>query len=563
MSLVSRLLHTVRSWRLGRKTAKPSRRADVGMEHLDHRQLLAVNFTGNVATDFPATEQPGVVVLPDNANVQHPSTTYPGLAALVPVSGFDVNGIRVSYDSTTDVLSIGLSQPNSGQPNQPGPVIAGDADDNGDDGTVNPAVTTLTNGQFLDFPDFGGSEYMGAFLDLTGTNQPTVVAGYSVNDPRSPKQYQVAQANVNSISDFGTELPAFEGNVYKVNSPAHPNLEFSIAHFSQLYTQETGKTLTAGTNIGVGAFAGSASDLFNEAFFPEATVNVGQATVPVPPTPPPASPPVIINYHENKHVNTAHDTLVRAYVLGSSGFNVTQIIPSTVTLGGAHPISVIDRFVNDDEWPDATFIFRGTDINLPPGFTEATLAGSLTNGTTFSSSVQVFNRNGSFYTPTQLAGVQRREAARAALRNGFTILPGTAAGTTAASVPAGPLGANAAVEAALANAAATPAASAEASAAASASPVAAPVPVALNTNGQGATVSILGEPAGTSRLSARMERSIANLARKSEITAARDGATGTPVATARVPRALRTSLNRFARDSAAGLSTATASTGGR
>ena len=77
------------------------------------------------------------------------------------------------------------------------------------------------------------------------------MAGYSVNDPRSPKQYQVAQAVVNTNAPPTTPglrhraAGQFEGNVYKVNSPAHPNLEFSITHFSQLYLQETGKTLTA------------------------------------------------------------------------------------------------------------------------------------------------------------------------------------------------------------------------------------------------------------------------------------------------------------------------------
>ena len=34
---------------------RPARRAGVAMEQLDHRQLLSVNFTGIVATDFPAT----------------------------------------------------------------------------------------------------------------------------------------------------------------------------------------------------------------------------------------------------------------------------------------------------------------------------------------------------------------------------------------------------------------------------------------------------------------------------------------------------------------------------
>ena len=57
------------------------------------------------------------------------------------------------------------------------------------------------------------------------------------------------------------ELPQFGGNVYKVNSPVHPNLEFSIAHFSQLYFSETGQQLTANSKIGLGSFAGSVTKI--------------------------------------------------------------------------------------------------------------------------------------------------------------------------------------------------------------------------------------------------------------------------------------------------------------
>src|SRR5271166_5709033 len=104
------------------------------MEQLDHRQLLSVNFTGNVPIDFPAIQAPGAVVLPDNPLVQHPA-----IAPSVKVSGFDISGIRVSYSPYADTLSIGLDQPQSG--NDPGEVIAGDSDNNGNSGTVNPEVT--------------------------------------------------------------------------------------------------------------------------------------------------------------------------------------------------------------------------------------------------------------------------------------------------------------------------------------------------------------------------------------------------------------------------------------
>jgi hypothetical protein len=384
------------------------------MEHLDHRQLLSVNFTGNVATDFPATQTPGVVVLPDNPNVIHP-VIAPILSGLVHVSGFDISGLRATYTASDDTLSIGIEQPPSGNPGQ-GAVIAGDADDNGNDGTVNPSVTAVEPG-FQDFPDFGGSEFMEVFLDLTGSGVPDIVAGYSQTDPRSPKQYQVAQAVVNPNDP--TAPPAFNpnvtfplntGNVYKVNSPVHPNLEFSITHFSQLYLQETGKALTPSAVIGMGGAAGSAQDLgISEAFFPAQNFTLSAATLP-PTVCPPASPPVLINPHENRHINTAHPTDIRVNVFGTSGFDVTKIIPSTVTLGGAHPIFSFTKNINKDEFLDETFIFKGTDVHLPPGPTEATVTGTLTDGTTFQSSSLVFNRDASFFPASEVQQAQTRQA---------------------------------------------------------------------------------------------------------------------------------------------------------
>src|SRR4051794_33363504 len=165
MSLFARLLQAVRSWRRRRGGHKIVRYAGIAMEQLDHRQLLSVNFTGNVPIDFPATQVPGVVVLPDNPLVQHPAIA-PQIAPIVKVSGFDISGVRVTYTPTDDTLNIGLAQPPS--QNQAGAVIAGDADNNGNSGTVNPAVTgTPGFAGFQDPANFAGTESLGAFLDST------------------------------------------------------------------------------------------------------------------------------------------------------------------------------------------------------------------------------------------------------------------------------------------------------------------------------------------------------------------------------------------------------------
>ncbi|MFO0909447.1 MAG: hypothetical protein U0794_14025 [Isosphaeraceae bacterium] len=353
------------------------------------------------------------------------------------MSGFDINGLRVSYSAADDVLSIGIEQPLSQQPGQPGPVIAGDADNNGNDGTVNPAVL-VESPTFQDYPDFGGSEYMGAFLDLDGDGYADILAGYSINDARSPKQYQVAEAIVNTnappttLPDFGTPLPQYTGNIYKLNSPAHPNLEFAINDFSKLYLAETGQPLSSNTNISLGAFGGSAEDAgIGEAYFPQQTFNLGQATVPpvTPPECPPVSPPILVNYHEDNHINTAHPTNVRVSIFGSSGFDVTKIDPSTVTLGGAHPVFGFDRFINGDEWLDTTFVFKGNEIDLPAGWTQATVTGELTNGTTFESSVRVFNRDESYYSDSEMAAARQRQLNQQTRDNGWVNVDPNAAAT--------------------------------------------------------------------------------------------------------------------------------------
>ena len=97
--------------------------------------------------------------------------------------------------------------------------------------------------------------------------------------------------------------------------------------------------------------------------------------VPVTPTCPPLEPPVLINPHHGSHINTAHPTDIRVNVFGQARFDVTKIIPSTVHLGGASPIFSFTRHINKDPYLDATFVFRGTDVKLPPGIIDAHVTG--------------------------------------------------------------------------------------------------------------------------------------------------------------------------------------------
>ena len=141
----------------------------MAVEQLDHRRLLSVNFTGNVATDFPATESPGVVIF-NSSNTPRPDhVAHHPVAVLKSHQDLGLRHLgnpRV-VRRRDDTLSVGLNQPPA-DPSNPssGSVIAGDADDNGNAGNVNPAVLAL-DPLFTEFPALEGEDIqMAAFLDL-------------------------------------------------------------------------------------------------------------------------------------------------------------------------------------------------------------------------------------------------------------------------------------------------------------------------------------------------------------------------------------------------------------
>ncbi len=449
MSLLSLLRQSVRSWRRRRTGArKLSSRPTVSMECLDHRQLLAANFTGNVINDFPLATTPAVKeILPDFTNpaTSEASFSNANLQNLIQVSGFYISGVRLAYTQADDTLSIGLETP--ANPKASGQfVLASDADNNGNSGveggdptappSVDPAVQTAAGGGFSDFADLGGTEYTGVFLDLSGQGGvPQIVAGIGTGPS---KLYQVAQAvNISGVTgrpdtNFGKSLPQFTGRIFINNDPTTPNIEMTIVNFSALYQQVTGQTFSQLSNISVGAYGGSANDNATETTLPVQTINAGSFFTPTPvcppPTPSPLTPPVLVNYHENNHLNTAHTTTVRVQVFGTAQLNVDSIVESSVHIGGASPLFSFDRKVGNYPFPTRTFVFRGTDINLPPGLTPVDVTGTLTDGRAFDSTYVVFNRNDSFYSNRAIDARNARLEAR-----GLTIpLDGVTNGSTPA-----------------------------------------------------------------------------------------------------------------------------------
>ncbi len=437
------------------------------MEQLDHRQLLAVTFTGNVTNDFTAATPAAYLSDPANQVPLIPGNLQVPGDILTHVSGFQVDKIAVNYNQATDTLSVGFLQPASQLPGNPtAPVIAGDADDNGldpnnlfnpnpqipDNSTTAPGVQAAQPG-FVDSPGISGEEHFFAVLDLSGgtnTASQSLFAGIpqQTATPGYPfARYVVAPAvytsglSIDSVNPQpGGELSANEGNIYLgSNDPRHGAFEFQITHFSQLYQQITGKALTGTSVIDLGASAGSGSDGgISEEVFHFQPLTISNATTVPPPPPPPIvvpievfQPTILINPHQNRHVNTAHYDNIRVTVLSSSSFAATEINPLTVRLNGAPPVSWFPKIALHDGFVSETFVFKGTDVTLPPGFTVATITGATNTGQTFTSSEIVFNRGDSFYNAAQIASRDRRLA-----RLGIPVAQENATATAAAVAPA-------------------------------------------------------------------------------------------------------------------------------
>ncbi len=453
MNLLSLIVEAVQSFRHRRGAFRPRKRAEIRLEQLDHRQLLAVNFTGNIANDFTAATP--AVFLSDPNNHQPGFPPGSPLQELIKVSGFAVDQIAVNYDQATDTLSVGFLQPLNQKPGLGGlpgqfPVIAGDADNNGNNSTTDPAVTPFG---VVDDPGISETENFNVVIDLSGgTNTATQSIFAGIPNAATPgytnSRYVVAPAVFASgdtidsaVPQQGAELTQNEGTLFlPFNNPQNGALEFSIPHFAELYQQVTGKVLVGTSQIAIGASAGSGDDELSEEVFNFRPLAVGTATTPTP-VPPPPPPPVIvelfqptilINPHENRHVNTAHYDDVRVTVLSSASFDATLIDPTTVTFGGASPIASFHRIQLHDGIPSETFVFKGTDINLPPGLTSATISGKTLTGVLFTGSEIVFNRDDSFYNAAQIRARDARLA-----RFGVTVAQenGTTA-TTAATTPA-------------------------------------------------------------------------------------------------------------------------------
>lgn len=448
MSLISSLLQAVRAWRRRRGGAKvPKKRAGVALEQLDHRQLLAVNFTGNVLIDFPdSLVNRGVSLVGGTPPGFAKPILPPVLQPIIQTSGFQISAVRASYTPEDDTLSVGIQQPQNPKDPLAREVLAGDSDNNGNSATVDPAITAIPQfSNFTDFPNMEGPKSMGVLIDFNSDGQPDLIAGFPTSTTLGPKPYEVADA-VPGTTDFGTPRPQNTGTFFLQNNPNTPNFEMQITNFSKVYKEKTGKDLTLDSVIGFGAFGETGEGGITEAFLPPQNVMARDFSPFVPPVCPPLTPPVLINPHQHRHVNTAHPERVRAYLFGTSGFDVRNVNQNSIRLGApgstnpddARPVGRIFRDVNRDGFLDEVMVFLGNQIKgLQPGFTRAELRGQLNDGQLFASSANIFNHGPQSYTPRQLAGVRARESARQVAAE--RVEARKAASVPAAETPAGPV----------------------------------------------------------------------------------------------------------------------------
>lgn len=473
MSLLEIIVQAVQSLRQRRGAVRARKRAEISLEQLDHRQLLAVTFTGNVINDFPKATPAAYLTDPNNIQPTFPTPPPPpaqSLQDIIKVSGFAVDQIAVNYDQATDTLNVGFLQPGNQKPGLDGipgifPVIAGDADNNGDNSTTDPAAAAFG---VKDDPGISQAENFNAVIDLSGGTNPlneSIFAGIPNNATLgytnstfvvAPAVFNVANplALDSVVPKAGAELTANEGNIYvPSNDPRHGALELSITHFSQLYQSVTGQSLNAASQIAIGASAGSGDDLLTEEIFHFVPAAAGTFTTPTPvpptvyvPVPYPVivpvelfQPTILINPHENRHINTAHYDNIRVTVLSSSSFDSRQIDPTTVRFGGAAPIAEFSKIQLRDGLYSTTFVFKGTDVNLPGGFTVAPITGQTYGGVQFSGAELVFNRNDSYYSQ---GAINSRDARLARIgasvaQEGGTALLASQAATAASAAAAG------------------------------------------------------------------------------------------------------------------------------
>jgi hypothetical protein len=215
----------------------------------------AITLTGNASQDFNPNTNPSVQVLPIDSNPLQTIAETPVMEQNNMITGWAVKDLRLAYNSSTDTMYVGVNSYG----------ISGDADGNGNPGTVSPAVQAQDPG-FQDLANFGGSKSITvafAAANPSNPNQPgapIAVAGVPATKSEAGSGtdgFNVASYNPNGggiQSNYGSTLTGHVGSLAFNPSATNPDFEFTINNFSTI------PGLNPSQGFWVELYSGSADD---------------------------------------------------------------------------------------------------------------------------------------------------------------------------------------------------------------------------------------------------------------------------------------------------------------
>jgi hypothetical protein len=186
-----------------------------------------INFTGNVANDFPSS--PGTTVI---AGVPGSVAEAPYIIQNGWTTGFLVESLRLSYNQATDTLYVGVQTYS----------ITGDADGNPNPNGPDPQLKAAGG---LNLPGFGGDKSLTvAFANAApggGLGSTAFVAGIpadkSMGNSSNPNDFTVSTYNNTGRGlaySYGTILTNHVGALAVNPTASAPNFEFAITNFSKI-----------------------------------------------------------------------------------------------------------------------------------------------------------------------------------------------------------------------------------------------------------------------------------------------------------------------------------------
>jgi hypothetical protein len=194
-----------------------------------------IAFTGVAGNDFNPNTNANVQVFTIDGDPANNIFETPYMLANNRITGWAVKDLRLAMDPTSHTLSVGVNTYG----------IAGDADGNGNPGTVDPNDPDFVHGQ--DQPHLGGQKSItvafaannpsnpavpGTALIVAGVPADKTTAGTGTVDGFNVAAY--AGNNAGIQNNYGAPLTGHIGDLAFDPSSQHPSFEFTIPNFSSI-----------------------------------------------------------------------------------------------------------------------------------------------------------------------------------------------------------------------------------------------------------------------------------------------------------------------------------------